>query len=1079
MDDNPYIKIFCSFKEPDTFRSIEHASDVLRKDPYDIEEIHKDARDLFERQLYNATTPYSETTNSGCVILLKGESGSGKTHLMRSFRNNTHSRGQGYFAYMQMTTFTEDYSRYILNNLITAFDSPYYLPDQTSAIIRLSNLLIDDSEFITKEDIALLREMELDFSAIGEHVYKLTNKLLRDQKYQNIDAEIISSLFYLQTMYPEIRQAVYKYLRCQPMTKYDQIALDALGTIQREQADPFNVIVQIGKIIYLNQNVPLIICIDQIEDVFDDVDIKEAEKRFRNAIMTINKLSSIIPSSIMIISCLSDCYDKLRNSLTQSAIDRIENDPNPITIEKAVSQENIRLLIGKRLKVLFEKYDIMIRADHLTYPIPEKLFDQLSELSIRNILINTKKYRESCAEANKILPADIISNEYIDNTNYIKIDQEWNDFQSKYESEIPHVDKELYVILEWAIMACAKELGYPSLFQVQQEKSILRVINKTKSIIIGICNKNARGGALGKQIKGVMNFEKNSTPVIVRSTDFPNNPKTAIATTIAKLIESDGRRVVVQDSDWRIILAMKQFIQNNENNSLINEWIKKKKVLCSIYALNVILDLERFLQQNNDKEQDTGDQIIDDDSMLFDEKNKKQRNCLITDTLSGPIDIGYTKNNSQSRKIDIETFKTHAVFLGGTGSGKTTVALNIIEQLLLRGIPAILIDRKGDLCGYAKQTLFQKQASTKNLEKRKTNFNEKVEVEIYTPGNPQGKGLSISIIPEGLAKLREFERDQIARFTSEAIAGMMLYTSKAERKRIPVLSKAISLLSVLDNTRDVTLDDLIDFIGSKDPNLVNAIGCFDDNLFKKLAEDLRYLKLNAEIFLMGKEKLNAQNLFGLQGNIDRNKTRLSIISTKFLGSDINIQFYISQLLMEVTRWANKNPSKKLQAVLFFDEADMYLPAQKKPSTKEPMENLLKRARSSGIGLFLASQNPGDFDYKCRDNIGTWFVGRVQEKTSLSKMKPMFDAFSANDIEPHLSGQRTGEFHLIYKRAIHPIKSDPSLLNTEQISDNEILKLAHKQIEITCPKCGKKYKVDHKKIGKKGKCKECNFTFKID
>src|SRR5262249_16719176 len=48
----------------------------------------------------------------------------------------------------------------------------------------------------------------------------------------------------------------------------------------------------------------------------------------------------------------------------------------------------------------------------------------------------------------------------------------------------------------------------------------------------------------------------------------------------------------------------------------------------------------------------------------------------------------------------------HAAFLGGPGSGKTTLALNLVEQLLLQGIPAILVDRKGDLAGYANDAVW-------------------------------------------------------------------------------------------------------------------------------------------------------------------------------------------------------------------------------------------------------------------------------------------------------------------------------------------------------------------------------------
>ena len=64
-------------------------------------------------------------------------------------------------------------------------------------------------------------------------------------------------------------------------------------------------------------------------------------------------------------------------------------------------------------------------------------------------------------------------------------------------------------------------------------------------------------------------------------------------------------------------------------------------------------------------------------------------------------------------------------------------------------------------------------------------------------------------------------------------------------------------------------------------------------------------------------------------------------------------------------------ARTLQAAAFFDEADAYIPAIGSPPTKEPMFDLLRRARSAGIGVLLATQNPGDFDYKARDNIATW------------------------------------------------------------------------------------------------------------
>src|SRR5262250_2138381 len=41
---------------------------------------------------------------------------------------------------------------------------------------------------------------------------------------------------------------------------------------------------------------------------------------------------------------------------------------------------------------------------------------------------------------------------------------------------------------------------------------------------------------------------------------------------------------------------------------------------------------------------------------------------------------------------------THAVCVGMTGSGKTGLCLSLIEEAAIDGVPAILIDPKGDLC---------------------------------------------------------------------------------------------------------------------------------------------------------------------------------------------------------------------------------------------------------------------------------------------------------------------------------------------------------------------------------------------
>jgi hypothetical protein len=104
-----------------------------------------------------------------------------------------------------------------------------------------------------------------------------------------------------------------------------------------------------------------------------------------------------------------------------------------------------------------------------------------------------------------------------------------------------------------------------------------------------------------------------------------------------------------------------------------------------------------------------------------------------------------------------------------------------------------------------------------------------------------------------------------------------------------------------------------------------------------------------------------------------------------------------------------------------------------------MESLLRRARSAGLGLFLATQSPGDFDYKCRDQILTWLVGLVKESVAIDKLKPMLE--SKPGAADRLTEQKVGEFYLVRETDVRPIRGDRNLIPTEQLGDERVLELA--------------------------------------
>jgi hypothetical protein len=116
-----------------------------------------------------------------------------------------------------------------------------------------------------------------------------------------------------------------------------------------------------------------------------------------------------------------------------------------------------------------------------------------------------------------------------------------------------------------------------------------------------------------------------------------------------------------------------------------------------------------------------------------------------------------------------------------------------------------------------------------------------------------------------------------------------------------------------------------------------------------------------------------------------------------------------------------------------------VPATSTPPTKEPMFDLLRRSRSTGIGVLLATQNPGDFDYKARDNINTWLLGKIAQDRAIEKMKNLIGSYP--DVGPRLASQRTGSFFLLTGTTKRELKADRSLMETVQSSESEVSELA--------------------------------------
>ena len=88
---------------------------------------------------------------------------------------------------------------------------------------------------------------------------------------------------------------------------------------------------------------------------------------------------------------------------------------------------------------------------------------------------------------------------------------------------------------------------------------------------------------------------------------------------------------------------------------------------------------------------------------------------------------------------------------------------------------------------------------------------------------------------------------------------------------------------------------------------------------------------------------------------------------------------------------------------------------RKPACKEGLQLLFKQARKYGIGCLMATQNPGDVDYKSLAQLSTWALGRITTRQDRQKLDPAVRSLApdaADAVLETLAGQAAGELVLL-------------------------------------------------------------------
>jgi len=389
--------------------------------------------------------------------------------------------------------------------------------------------------------------------------------------------------------------------------------------------------------------------------------------------------------------------------------------------------------------------------------------------------------------------------------------------------------------------------------------------------------------------------------------------------------------------------------------------------------------------------------------------------------LGAVIDPATGKRTETLVDYDPSDLTTHGVIVGMTGSGKTGLGVVFLEEALLRGIPTLILDPKGDMTNLlltfpdlapadfepwidpaaarkeGKSTAELAAATAETWSSGLASWGQDgTEIAalrngagftIYTPGSTAGMPLNIvgSLANPGLDWDTDAEtlRDEIEGFAS-GLLGLLGIAADPISSREHIL-----IANLVENAwRQGQHLDLATLLAQIQRPALRKLGVFElDAFYPEKDRTALAMQLNGLLaspafaqWVEGVPLDAGALLWDPSGG-----PQAAIIYLAHL-SEEERQFIVTLILSKVVTWMrSQQGTGDLRALVYMDEVFGFVPPTATPPAKKPILTMLKQARAFGVGMLLSTQNPVDLDYKAMSNAGTWCIGRLQTERDKARI----------------------------------------------------------------------------------------------
>jgi hypothetical protein len=335
------------------------------------------------------------------------------------------------------------------------------------------------------------------------------------------------------------------------------------------------------------------------------------------------------------------------------------------------------------------------------------------------------------------------------------------------------------------------------------------------------------------------------------------------------------------------------------------------------------------------------------------------------------VPVGRTTASGDQLGVPLQILRQHTVVFAGSGSGKTVLLRRLIEECALRGVSSIVLDPNNDLARLGDVWPKAPDGWGSGDADLADEYHRETEVVVWTPRRQQGRPLVLRPLPAFGDVLDDGE--EFAQVVEAAVAGLVPRAQLTGGK--VKIGTAVLQEALTHYARDGS-SDMAGFV-----QLLSELpdGVCDLRDARKLAADMAE-QLKAAMIV--------DPLFGGEGTpldpgtlltpTPGRRARVSVISFVGLPTDAQRQTFVNQLQLALFAWIKKNPAgdRPLGGLLVMDEAQEFAPSGAATACTESTLKLSAQARKYGLGLVFATQAPKGLHNRIPGNAATQFFGRL-------------------------------------------------------------------------------------------------------